>query len=473
MASTFQFSGIGSGLDTVGLVNALIDQKRTARIAPKENQIATLQSRNDAFSQLKSLLLDLRSKSEGFRAINGGGLSFSAASSDESVLTATAGSNATSGTFDLTVSSLAANGKGSLSSSGQTHTSGNAAINSSINDGAAAADRTISVDVGTGANAETIDVEITSSTTLQGFVDSFNSQSSTATASLVNTGTSSSPSFQVLITSNESGLDEGQIAISVGSEIQTAGTGAFDTTTISQASNAEFSIDGIAGTISRSSNTISDVIPGLSFELRDVGSSKITVGPDPDATADELADFVDAFNEVVQFVNENDSIVLAEGDGELNTFGPLRGTSLDNNIVRSLRSALSSSGLGGQNVSIFAELGVTTSRDGTLSFDRDTFIEAVESNPNDVNNLLQNAGEILGKTGGTIDQFTRFNGLIDSSLNGNSRQINRLQTDIDRLEGALAQEEESLTRRFSRIDALIGEMAAQQNQLSGILAGLF
>src|SRR5690606_4434702 len=102
-------------------------------------------------------------------------------------------------------------------------------------------------------------------------------------------------------------------------------------------------------------------------------------------------------------------------DGESKTvYGPLRKSTIDNNAVSAIRLALSSAGISGQDVSIVAELGITTARDGTLSFDRSVFDSAVQQNPDDVTALLQNVGEKLGKIGGSIDQFTRFNGLIDS-----------------------------------------------------------
>lgn len=473
MAPLFQFSGVGSGLDTIGLVNALIDQKRNARIVPKENQILDLEATGTAFKELKSLMLNVRKKAEAFRLVNGGGVSKKATSSDESVLTAAAGSGAQRGSYDLTVSSLAANGKGSLSSSATTYGSGFTPINGAINDGAPAADRTVSITTGTGANAETVDVEITSTTTLSQFVESFNSQSDSATASLVNTGTAASPSYQVLISADESGTDKGSVAFSVGTEVATAGSGAFDTTTISQATNAEFSIAGIAGTISRSTNSISDVIEGVTFNLQSTGTAQISIDSDPEATGNSMEELVDAINQVINFVKENSGVITSEEDGEKkNVFGPLRKSSIDNNAVSAIRSALSSAGLSGQAVSIVAELGITTARDGTLSFDREVFDEAVRKNPDDVTALVQNVGENLGKIGGAIDQFTRFNGLIDSAINSNASRVESINRDILRFETALKTEKEALTRRFARIDALIGTMQAQQSQLSGILDSL-
>ena len=48
-------------------------------------------------------------------------------------------------------------------------------LNSAINNGAAAVDRTVTIQVGNGASAETVAVELTNTTTARDFVTSFES----------------------------------------------------------------------------------------------------------------------------------------------------------------------------------------------------------------------------------------------------------------------------------------------------------
>lgn len=463
-----QFPGLASGIDTGALIDALIEQQRAARIVPYENQITSLQETNSAFEELSTLLDNLKGTVEGFRAVNGGALSRSASSSDETVLSASASNAANTGVYDITVSQLASNATFSFD---DRFTDGSDAINSSINDGAAEADRTVSYTIGSGASSESVDIVMTSDMTASDFVQEFNSQSSQATASLVNVGTESSPSYAIVINSNYEGTEQGSITLdSVGTEIQTAGSGAFTGNQLDQANNLQFNISGISGTIERSSNTVSDVIPGLSFTANDTGSLTLTISTDQSETEANVQAFVDAYNELYAFIGENDATLQDESGGEVtNIIGPLGSTSLDESIITSLRSAFSSAGISGGTVNVLSDLGITTQRDGTLAFDTDKFADALNDDSVSVGTILQNLGEELGGVDGTIAQYTRFNGLIDQAVQSNDNQVDSLNNRIADLEANLTKQEQSLTARFASLEAQISRLQNQQNSLLSLL----
>jgi len=468
------YSGLASGIDSSALIQALLDQKRAARVEPFETRIAEFEETNDSLTQLKTLLNTLKDAAAKLRTLNGGPIMRQAVSSDETLLTGAASGSALDGTYGLTVSQLARNGSYSLSSANRTYTGGDAAINADINDAAAAADRTVSFSVGSGSYQEQIDVVLTSETSLHDFVNDFNSQSSLATASIVNVGTSTAPNYLIRIASNSTGTERGAVALlSVGDEVANAGNpggGAFDVQTSSAAQNARFAIDGVTGVIERQSNTVSDVINGVTFELHGTGSAVLEVQSDSGATAAVVQDFVDAYNEVLNFAAESNTITRQEDKGVVkNIFGPLAKTSLDDSIVGALRSALQSASASGGTVNILADLGVTTQRDGTLSFDQEDFEQALQDDPESSAAILAELGETFGAVGGAVDQFTRFNGLIDVALTSNNSSISSLQDSVSTAEDQLAREEESLTARFARLEALIGGMQQQQAALSSIL----
>jgi flagellar hook-associated protein 2 len=467
MASIVNFTGLASGIDSNALIEALLEQKRSSRIRPLQEKNSALEETNSAFSDLKTKLNALKDLADNFRLVNGGGLAKLAASSNESAVGVSASNAASNGSYSVTVSQLAKNGSISFN---DRFSASNATINSAINNGAVAADRTVTYTIGTGGTAETIAIELTSSSTLSDLVTSFNEQSSNAEASVINVGTSSAPSYALVINSLNSGTELGSVAASVGSEITSAGSGAFSASTTSQATNASFSVSGISGTLTRSSNAINDVISGLTLNLQGTGSSTLTVSDDADASAENVQELVDAYNEVLTFIREND-LVSREEDGQevSNIFGPLASTSLDENVISALRGAFSNSGTTGGLINILADLGVTTQRDGSLSFDVDTFKEALSQDAGSVNTIMQNLGESLAAVDGTIAQFTRFNGLIDQSVTSNQNEIRGNESRIGDLEKALAREEESLIKRFSRLEGLIGQLNSQQNALSSLL----
>jgi flagellar hook-associated protein 2 len=276
-------------------------------------------------------------------------------------------------------------------------------------------------------------------------------------------GTSASPEYKIVITSNNSGTEQGTLAVSNEALVSASYS-------LNQAKDSQFTMSGISGTITRSSNIINDVVTGLTFSLNSTGSAKISVADDSTASAAAMQEFVDAYNEVVNFVKENDFIKTEQKDGQnVNTFGPLSSSNLDENLLTALRNALSGAATSGGTVNTLADLGVTTQRDGTLAFNSDTFKDAVVDDSSNARTILSNLGERLGAVDGTIAQFTRFNGLIDSERQSNQHQITSLQTRISDVEAVLSRQEASLTQRFARLEAIMGNLNSQQSTLAALL----
>ena len=467
--SVINFSGLASGIDSSSLIKALLDQQRKARITPLETQVVQYQDTNTAFGDLSEKLSVLNSAVQKLRTLHGGALSKIATSSNEAVATASSANNASNGTYSLTVTQLAKNATYSFA---DTFSSTSQVINSSINDLALSDDRTVNVLIGTGSDQESVDVVLTSSTTAEEFVTQFNANSTKATASLVNVGTQASPSYKIVFNTDNQGLSKGQIAVTTGTEIESAGSGALITAsaTQSQATDAQFTVSGISGTITRSTNSFSDLLSGVTINLNAAGSSTISVGDDIESSANTIQSFVDAYNDVVEYISENDAVVQQQDGAEtINVFGPLASVSLDDNLLSALRNGLTSARASGGTVSVLADLGITTQRDGTLAFDSNTFASALQSDPNSVRTITESLGETLGAVNGTIAQYTRYNGLIDASLKTNQTQIDDLNNRIAETEKQLSQQEQSLIERFAKLESLVGRLQSQQQALTATL----
>ena len=464
MAPLINFSGIASGIDTSSLIKAILERERSTRIRPLEDKITSFKDTNSAYAKLKALLGELSSAADKFRVVRGGGISKSASTSDETVASATASNAASPGSYTLSVSQLAKNATFSLGSTAGAYASSTTAISA----GSAFSD-TVGITIGNPSSpTDTINVAIDETTTLASFVSDFNSQTTAATASVVNVGTSGSPDYRIVINTSKTGTSEGAIDVTVGGAL--SGRGAFNSTSEDSATDAQFSISGISGNITRSTNAVSDVIPGLTFNLKGTGSSTINVGVNTSQSAGAVQDFVDAYNEVISFISEND-LITEEGGGanKKNVFGVLANSSIDENLIATIRGSFSSSSSSGGLVNTLADLGVTTQRDGSLAFNSTTFTAALSSDPLSSGSILERLGESLAKVDGTIAQFTRFAGLIDQTTNANARQISDSEDRIGILEQSLAKQEESLVQRFSRLEALIGKLNSQQSQLASLL----
>ncbi len=471
MSSLISFSGLASGIDSSALISAMSDASRKQTVTPYQTHANELFETNSVLEELKTKFNELKDLIKPFSTLLGGGISKTAVSSNEAYVGAVASNAALNGTYAVNVTQLAANGSYTY---GHSFSSATDVIASS---GAGHTSGTVTVEVGTGSEMQTISVGVTAdSTTISGFVAQFNEQAAAkgncATASVVNVGTSASPDYRVMITSSSTGTSKGAVNI-------TSGAGYLDTAVpggvTSAAKNAIFSLNGISG-IERESNQVSDIISGVTFSLQgEGGGGTIVVSDDSKTTESRIEDFVDKFNEIVEFMAENNRITRDESGTEVkNIFGPLAGTTTDETALAGLKDAIAGvkSGISGTAVNVFADLGVTTDRDGTLKFDTAVFESAVANSSPSVNSILQQFADEASLTGGTIDQYTRFNGSFDTSIRSNQTLIDNLNKRISDAEDSIASQENSLRARFARLESIIGKMQSQQQALSGILSSI-
>ena len=448
------FSGIASGIDSNSLIDAMLDAQRQTRIVPHEKRVTQLEDTNSALEELKTKVQAFRDAAYKFTTLSGGAIAKMAASSDESRVAATASNAAANGTYNLTVNALAKNATGSFN---YDFASSSAAVSASGG--------TVSITIGSGAGAQSFDINVgAGTTTVSQFISEFNDKTDKAVASLVKM---EDDKYRIVISTNEHGTNNGALEIN-----STAAD--FDDVTLDDATDAEFLISGIAGTITRSTNTISDVIPGVSFKLYGTGSATISIATDVDSTMSVVQDFVDAYNDIVTYMAENNKVVRDDSGRETqNIFGPLSQTRVDDNLLTALRNAISSSSYAaGTEIRIFADLGITTDRDGTLNFNEDTFRTALNKEPNSVNEIMRTFSDTVATTTGTIAQFTRFGGLFDVTTRANQSSVEDLRKRISEAEAQLERQRENLMARFARLESMMGKLQGQQTALTNALAGL-
>jgi len=464
--SVINFSGIASGIDSAALIDATIQSERAVRVSPSQKKVTGLEDTNSAFEQLTTKLGTLQASLKAMSSLSGGGVSKTATSGKESVMTATASNAASNGSYSMTVSTLAKNHTLSFD---QRLSSPTGAVQSSLTGAEPEANRTVTFTVGTGSNQETVNVIVSGPTySIADLVNEFNNASAKAEASLVNVGTATVPSYAMVINSNNSGTEKGTIGVTVGGSLTN-----LSAYSQSAATDATFSITGI-GSVTRSTNTVADVVPGVTLSLVSAGTATISVSEDATTTQSKIQSFIDSYNDIVTFNVENNQISRDESGKEVKSvFGPLASTSTDEGVLSALRDAISRARAeGGAAVRIFADIGITTQRDGTLAFDTNKFQTGISNEPSSVSELLQSFADTVSLTGGTIDVFTRFNGILDITINGNKTQISDLNNRIRDAEAQIQKNAENMKLRFSRLESLIGGLQQQGNSLSSALAGL-
>lgn len=463
------FSGIASGIDGEAIIKALLDARRVALI-PSENKLFFNQSETTALEEVNTKLLALRDALKEFSTISGGAISRVASSSNEDAIEAVAGTNANLSSTTVTVQNLA---RAATISFNDRFTAFDTPLAPNL-----AAPAMIDLTFGTGSTTETISVEVTAETTLADLAGKINEEGEDKViASIVNLSTSSTPSYALMLNGVQSGLEKGTLSVNVAQEIQDQGIFAGATTL--QAQDAKFTIDGL-GDVTRATNTVSDLIPGVTLTLKQANAGPVTisVSDDPEKTAERVASVVTAMNDLITYAKENGKIEIKQDEetgSSKNTYGPLAKSNVDNLALSAIRTAVQSLSLDQANssVQIFADLGIKTNKDdGTYDFDAKRFKEALAEDPAGAHQLLTSFSDLLTKTGGTIDEFTKFQGHIDSALDANTTENESLNDYIDRVERSITSEEERLKRTFARLESTIGQLNSQATALTSIIAGL-
>lgn len=386
--------GIGSGVLNSDLVDQLVEAERK----PTENRLDTRAQRAEtlisAYGTLKSAITELRlpmrqlSAPDNLKA-------FSATSSNEDVSVTVDSAKASRGTYNVNVLSLAQS---------QSLASGTFADRDSTSVGTG----TLTISSGDKSATLTIDG---SNNTLQGLADEINEAGIGVSAGVIDTGSG----FRLVLSSEFSG-EANAISVSVadddGNNDDAPGLSQFVFNNSTQnmqetiaAKDARVEINGIE--ITRSTNSFTDVIDGLSFEAKAEGvTSTIKVEQDFGAVADRVGAFVEKYNALQMTIKGLSGFNAETGQG-----GILSGDSVVRSIESQMRNVLGRVVPGLENASVrtLADVGISTDYEtGGLSFDRAKFEEQLKKNPDDVTALFAEQGrtssadvEFLGSGSGT------------------------------------------------------------------------
>ena len=155
--------------------------------------------------------------------------------------------------------------------------------------------------------------------------------------------------------------------------------------TVQAAQDAQISVDGL--TLTRSSNTISDVLSGVTFTLKQSDptvSINMTIGVDETSLRDSVQAFVDGYNSVQTLINEQFQFDSATGQS-----GVLSGEALLRNLQNSLSSTLLQTvpGLASDRNSLVS-IGVEPDQYGQLSINENLFAPIIASDPNTIRDLF-------------------------------------------------------------------------------------
>ena len=431
---SISFSGLATPFDA----NAVIDQLLAAERIPMlqlQARRAEYEAKDQAWVEINTRLSALRSALDDIGRIGG---MVTAASSNEAAVTASAALGAAPGSLSFTVDRLAA-----------THQMASVAAFADPEAAVGAGDLTITV------GGEDFVFAAGTETTYQELAAGITGLGAGVSASVIEVDEGS---YRLLVTATATGE---------AAEFTVASTIAgFDTFEITQqAADAQLSIGGL--TIERSSNTVTDLLPGVTVHLVAETDQPVTVT----ATRDEAA-IADAVEELVTQLNAViDTIADATRyDSESGAAGILVGDATARTLLADLRSALSGAVGGTSTTLVPSAIGISIDRTGSFVFDRGALEQALATDYDNVAGLLN--GDVGDRLDTALDLAEGIDGSVARARDRWQASIDDLDDRIDAWEDRLDMREALLIRQFAALDTALATLNAQSQWLTQQLATL-
>ena len=360
----------GSGIDLKSLVTGLVNAETSVAQSQITKKVESTNLSISSFGNLSSRMNTLNTELTNLEETNARATT---SSNSGVVLTVTDEANAVDVNSSIVVSTLA---RGQAVSFDLTNNGFSNAFSNSSSRTASS-----SIDQGTmvftlGSTATTITINSTNNT-LQGLVDEVNKITGVQ-ATLIDTDGSGSLNLSIR---SDTGANN-SFSISSGSgDLSAFNTGDYSNAWVTRqttAADASFTVDGV--TVTRSSNTITDLFSGHTINLTAADSSTAIEVTSSLATTDARArmqSFIDSINTVKKFLKTETQRGLNGAEP-----GSLAGDVTAAAILREL-SGLTTTPITGYGSTDYylANLGVRTERDGTLSLDTSAFDKAVLADP--------------------------------------------------------------------------------------------
>jgi flagellar hook-associated protein 2 len=232
--------------------------------------------------------------------------------------------------------------------------------------------------------------------------------------------------------------------------------------TVAAAQDAQLTVGGMS--VTRSSNTISDLLPGVTLGLlKPTTGVTLDVQRDATATAALVGGLVTTINGLLSNVTSQVGY-----NATTKTSGPLSGEGGARSLPGAIQQAFGSvSGSG--TTSVLSQLGIQTSRDGTLTFDSAAFSKRLASDPTGVADLVSSFATKLVTLATNV---SGSDGAVTLGKNNAASEIRRRQDQVDAFEVRMTRLQQAYTAKFAALDAALGTLKQQQTRLAGMISGL-
>jgi flagellar hook-associated protein 2 len=460
--------GNGSGIDIAKLASDLTDVERLPKQQALESAKAQSEAAISAYSVLSVQIGPVRNV---FNNLNDAAelTSASGTSSQTANVEVTAATGAAlSGNHELWVKNLAY----SQRNVSQTFTSRTESLNAG--DGFQ-----IKLTIGTAPSVteQTVDIAAGDDTP-NGIATAINRAGLGFTASIVDTAGDGS-SYRIMLEGPTGAANNFVLSTDIGAD--------FDFHTVDNslrsAQDAEFELNGV--TIFRSSNTVDDVLTGVTFDLKNTNTQAdpafLNITKDTSTLKTTLQALVTAYNDLNYSINE-----LGNPDSlEEEVGGALSG---DGNLLRTVKNAVREAIQGDSStpsgdLSALRDIGITIDRFGDLQFDETKYDALAQSNFDDISTMLSagttNQSFFDGQDQGlardimaSLDELTASSGIINTRKTSASERVPEYDDELEKLETRMEMVYNRYIQQFGVMESMVATLNSTRDYLEGQLEAL-
>jgi flagellar hook-associated protein 2 len=317
--------------------------------------------------------------------------------------------------------------------------------------------------------------------TPQDIVDAINASSSGITAQLVNTGDGSGSPYQLMLTGPLGSAGAFSLNTSYGAGGGSPGLTFSGTNQARQAAvDAIVKVDGVSYT--RSSNALSDVVTGLTINIKSPTSTPASVDLTRDTSAikTKIQALVTAYNDAITIFKD-----VSDPKSTLDTYGKtLLGDSTARTLKAQLRSMIvSPSSTPGKSIDSLAQMGLSIDQTGVMTLDATKLDSVLASNYTDVVKAFtgnQNGVSAYTVTSAGIagDAFKKLSSILSktgpllSQSESATTQNTKYQADLTKLQTRMDALLLRYKKQFSSMDSLVGSINSQKTSLKSTFDGM-
>ena len=456
--------GSGAGFDTKSIVNTLVAAEKASSQASIDRKTSDVDAKVSGTAQLKSALQTLKTAFEVVDDKRDFNFSSLSNTNPENIYADFDTSTSVPGTYKINVSQLAQND--SIRSSAESSQTAD-------QNGTSAA--TLVIRIGTGT-AKTLTLSA-NATSLNELVTGINNLDIDVTARVVEVSTGS---YRVVVEGPQGADNALTITDSVFGLTTDTSAATYSSSSKTQAAqNATISVNGLS--VSRPSNEVDDLVPGLKLDLMAVTSSDAVL-----SVSRNVSTAKNAITNLVTAYNAFDTIMGDLTDAETSTgeLALLKSDSAVRAIGDKVKAFLTSdSSTPGTNIAKMSDLGITIQQDGKFKINSTTMGTAMNSYYDEIAKLFSGdtddqstyssasrgiAGDIVFK----IETYLRWDGLItqrEASYKSTQTSIANKQEVLD---AKMVKVESRYSKQFSNMSKIMDQMKSMQDYLEQQLSNL-